>query len=218
MDINQMAARSGKVLKSDNTVVNQADMIEFIYKALVVDKNAGMSLTGSNEIKIKDSGGNSLFVTSSVGDNNPGAILSTGNYALNSESKWDRWRNNTEGTLLARATRTAYTKSPFTINHNAKGIHVHLRIYTTSGTGGLTVNLGSSIPNGGEHWIAKGVSVSVAGVYTLELYPGVANTTAMNVNELPKKQDGSLPKEFYVAVSHGDSSIYDYELTYSLIL
>ncbi|MCP3738827.1 hypothetical protein [Rossellomorea sp. BNER] len=42
-DINSMAARSGKVIKSDNTVVNEADGIN-------ADGSRNVSLTGSNLI------------------------------------------------------------------------------------------------------------------------------------------------------------------------
>ena len=42
-----MSPASGRVLKENDQVVNQADMLEAIYNALVVDKNAGVSLTGS---------------------------------------------------------------------------------------------------------------------------------------------------------------------------
>lgn len=42
--IDLMATASGRARKEDDTVVNYADMIEAIYKALVVDKNAGVDL------------------------------------------------------------------------------------------------------------------------------------------------------------------------------
>jgi len=47
-DINQYSPRSGRQIKENGTIINTAEMIEAIYNALVVDKNAGMQLTGSN--------------------------------------------------------------------------------------------------------------------------------------------------------------------------
>jgi len=46
-NINTIAPNTGRAIQEDGDVVNYADMIESIYKALVIDKNAGMQLTGS---------------------------------------------------------------------------------------------------------------------------------------------------------------------------
>ena len=43
-----MSPKSGRALKEDNTVVNTAEMLEAIYNALVVNKDAGITLSGSN--------------------------------------------------------------------------------------------------------------------------------------------------------------------------
>lgn len=47
MAIKYMSPRSGRILKENDTVVNQADMLEAIYNALVVNKDAGVSISGS---------------------------------------------------------------------------------------------------------------------------------------------------------------------------
>lgn len=39
---------SGRKYKDDGTIINTAEMIEAIYNSLVVDKDAGVTLTGSN--------------------------------------------------------------------------------------------------------------------------------------------------------------------------
>jgi len=49
-------------------------------------------------------------------------------------STWDRWRSNTEVTVLPSATRTASGSSSDQINYNAKGVLVWLRISAVSGT------------------------------------------------------------------------------------
>lgn len=43
-DITKMVARSGRQLKEDNTYINTAEMIEAIYNAIVIDKNAGLDV------------------------------------------------------------------------------------------------------------------------------------------------------------------------------
>ena len=43
-----MSPKSGRALKEDNTVVNTAEMLEAIYNALVINKDAGITLSGSN--------------------------------------------------------------------------------------------------------------------------------------------------------------------------
>jgi len=50
-DIKQMAPGSGRRLKEDNTTVNIADMIEALYNGLIVNKNAGLQVAGSNVAK-----------------------------------------------------------------------------------------------------------------------------------------------------------------------
>ena len=43
-----MSPKSGRALKEDNTVVNEAEMLEAIYNALVINKDAGITLSGSS--------------------------------------------------------------------------------------------------------------------------------------------------------------------------
>lgn len=47
MGIENMSPKSGRALKEDNTVVNEAEMLEAIYNALVINKDAGITLSGS---------------------------------------------------------------------------------------------------------------------------------------------------------------------------
>lgn len=42
-----MTVPTGRKLKEDNTHINTAEMIEAIYNALVINKNAGIQLSGS---------------------------------------------------------------------------------------------------------------------------------------------------------------------------
>jgi len=70
-------------------------------------------------------------------------------------STWDRWRNNTEVTVLPSATRTASGVSSDQTNHNAKGGIVHLRVTAVSGTfaagEGLSIRVDAKDPVSGTY-------------------------------------------------------------------
>lgn len=61
-DINKYAAGSGRKIKEDNSIVNLADKIDEIHKALVINKNAGVTVSNFPEIEIKNDTGNPLTV------------------------------------------------------------------------------------------------------------------------------------------------------------
>jgi len=46
-DITQYCPRSGRLIKEEGTTVNEGNMLEAIYNAVVVNKNAGVVLNGS---------------------------------------------------------------------------------------------------------------------------------------------------------------------------
>jgi len=54
-------------------------------------------------------------------------------YGFN-ESTWDRWRSNTEATVLPSATRTASGSSASQTNYNARGVIIWISITAVSGT------------------------------------------------------------------------------------
>jgi hypothetical protein len=137
-------------------------------------------------------------------------------------SSWDRWRNNTEGTLLASAARTATTASPQQINHNARGIHVVLNVTAVSGTGGLKIRILAYDPvQGTDYYLHLGSTITTTGRYVIELYPGSSAagiSTATSIFAVHERVAATLPKKFFVSISHGDASSYTYSLGYSLIL
>jgi hypothetical protein len=131
-------------------------------------------------------------------------------------SNWDRWRGNTEGTILASAARTATTTSPVQTNHNAKGVMVFLRVSIASGTGGLQLKIQGRDPvtNVGLDLNILPTSITAAGWYIFEIYPGV-NGTSTYVTQVTS---GILPRSWQVLVTHIDGSSYTYSVGYSLIL
>lgn len=127
-------------------------------------------------------------------------------------SSWDRWRNNTEGTLMASAARTASTNSSVQTNYNARGIMVEIAI-TTAGTGSLTMILVGTI-NSNTHILAGSTAITGVGKYLIELYPGIGAAA----NEVNIRQSGTLPRMWDVRVNHSDASSWTYSVGHSLIL
>lgn len=50
-NINNYQPSSGRKIKENGEVINTAEMIEAVYKALVVNKDAGIQLNGSKAVK-----------------------------------------------------------------------------------------------------------------------------------------------------------------------
>ncbi|QQE80937.1 hypothetical protein [Alicyclobacillus sp. SO9] len=133
-------------------------------------------------------------------------------------STWDRVRNNTQGTLLASAARTSTTNSANVTNYNSRGVIVDLSVTNASGTGGLSVYVIGVDANGITYQISDSpTAVTASGVYAYEIYPGSTGSVPGGTQDLVKRTAGSIPRTFYVRVSHGDASSYTYSLSYSLI-
>jgi len=82
-------------------------------------------------------GSNEALVRGTTGDgyaaSNPCLWVANRFYAFN-ETNFDRWRNNTEKTVLALAARTSSGNSADQTNYNAKGAIFYLNITAVSGT------------------------------------------------------------------------------------
>lgn len=159
-----------------------------------------VQLTGSNPQDTKTPG---------IGDIN--SLHSAYNNAT-----WDRWRNNTQGTLLASAARTTTTGSPTQTNYNAKGVLVVLDVTAASGTGGLQPTI-----RGLDPVTAKVCALTIAptaitatGTYVFEIYPGSTGTGGV----VTQRTSGVLPRTWVVNIQHGDASSYTYSVGYVLIL
>jgi hypothetical protein len=127
------------------------------------------------------------------------------------ESSLDRWRNNTEGTLLASAARTATASSPDQPNHNATSVIVYFNVTVASGTGGVQPIIQYKDPVSGNYVNALvGPSRTTPGMVMLRIAPGlVAGTNAEN---LP------IPRTWRLQVTHADGSSYTYSVGYVLIV
>lgn len=126
---------------------------------------------------------------------------------------YDLQRNNTQGTLLASAARTATTISPTQTNHNGRGISVILDITAASGAGGLQIFVRGKDVNGKAYNLNTGVTAIIAtGLYVLEVYPGSTGTTG----QIKESVSHKLPRTFDVMIQHGDASSYTYAVNYEI--
>lgn len=139
-------------------------------------------------------------------------------------TSWDRWRNNTSGTLLASAARTSNTASPNQTNHNARGIIITLDITaapaTPVGTGIGVAVLGLD-PVTGKNFLIGNYSPSKnsIGTFSMELYPGINLPTGVASNSIIYIVSAALPRTWFVYVSNNNAAdSFTYSVGYSLIL
>jgi hypothetical protein len=134
--------------------------------------------------------------------------------------QFNRWRNNTEGTLLASAARTVTTVSSNLVNYNAKGILIILRISVASGTGGLIPKIRMIDPVSGltVQLNANVTAITAAGTYGIELYPGASTALTVADGWVIQRTSGDLPRTYQVQIAHGDGSSYTYSVGYALIV
>lgn len=153
-----------------------------------------------------------------VGDGVAGAnTSSTGGYRFN-ETTWDRERNNTEGTLLASAARTATATSATLTNHNARGGVLVLNVTAASGTGGLQVRVLGTVMGLNYYANAAPIAITATGVYAYEVYPGASSAGVASGAHVQQRTAGVLPRSWIGQVLHGDGSSYTYTLAYALLV
>jgi len=140
---------------------------------------------GANEAEIETSG--------SDGKANTINQLVTGamRYGFNG-STWDRWRNNTEVTVLPSATRTTSGSSAAQTNYNARGVIVFVEVTAVSGTAPtLDIYLSGRDPTTGSYkYLAKLPQITAAGSHQLLVYPGATDIQAY----IEGKNDIPLPR------------------------
>lgn len=207
--------------KTDGTTVNPADGVN-------TDGSQNVQLTGSNVVnggQVKATMYNSLGVETNIGqyasiDTNgyTSNLLATASHQLvyNGSGNYERWRNNTEGTLLANAARTATTTSATQTNHNARGIIVFLNISVSGGTGGLQLRIRVKDPVTGAYFSVNAAPTLLiaTGYYAFILYPGIGAT----VGDVTQTTSGVLGRTWDILVTHGDATSYTYNVGYQLIL
>lgn len=131
---------------------------------------------------------------------------------------WDRWRNNTEGTLLASAARTAATTSANITNYNAQAITVYLDVTVASGLGGLIVKIQGIDPVSGKIFRLNAdiAVITTTGVRAYTLGLGASGAGGGTSQDVVQGTAVALPRSFNVLVYHSDASSYTYSLGYAL--
>jgi len=123
-------------------------------------------------------------------------------YGFN-ESTWDRWRNNTEATVLASATRTASGNSADQTNYNAKGVILRLNITAVSGTAPtLDVRVqGKDVAAANYYTLAAFTQKTSTGAHILVVHPGVTDVQARL-----EEQDVPIPRTWRISYTIGGTN------------
>lgn len=149
-----------------------------------------------------------------VRDGDSGSSSSRSGLIMFNGATYDRQYNNTQGTLLASAARTATTYTPVQTNYNARGVIIYLNVTSASGTGGLDVIVLSVDPISGNTFPinATPTSVTSTGLSTYVIYPGISGgSNTQSTSQI-------LPRTWEIKMTQLDSSSYTYSLGYQLIL
>lgn len=198
-------------------------LVNGVYQPVSESNPLPTQLTGSNatigQVEITSSTG---AIANTAGSYTSGDNTGLGDTALNVASNmkafngnggFDRWRNNTQGTLLASAARTVTTSSPTQTNYNARGVIVTLNVTAASGTGGLQLDIMGYDPvtNTPYHINNAPTAVTATGIYTYVVYPGANGGNPTQTTSQP------LPRSWYAFIYVNDASSYTYSVGYALI-
>lgn len=150
-----------------------------------------------------------------LGDGIDGADSDAAATYLHNNASFDRARNNTEGTLLASAARTATVSSADQTNHNARGVIVYVNVTAVTATPSVVFTIEGKDPVGGAYkalLTATAITdVTGMGLYAFVVYPGATASAGLQ-SSLP------LPRTWRVTATHGDADSITYSCAYALIL
>jgi len=121
-----------------------------------------------------------------------GLVTQTFLYGFNG-SRWDRWRNNTEKTVLPSGTRTASGNSADQTNYNARGVMTWINVTAVSGSfaagEGLKIVIEAKDPTSGAYWLLSPEigPYTTTGVREILVYPGCTDTAGYfeSENDIP---------------------------------
>lgn len=131
-------------------------------------------------------------------------------------TQWQRWRNNTECTLLDSAARTVTTNSPDQINYNHKGLFIMINVSAISSTPSITARLEMKDSISGLYsaitvWSSP---ITAVGVYVIALYPHL--TDVAGVYHLAC--DTILHRTWRLRINHGNVNSITYSASCSMVL
>lgn len=128
--------------------------------------------------------------------------------------KWERARNNSYGTALASAARTATPAVSNLINYNSKGVMVYLNVTVASGTGGLTLTMRATelVASNPVQINTSPTAVTATGTYAYVIYPSATSGSAFT-----QPTNAPLPYKWSINIAHGDASSYTYSVSYAYL-
>ena len=128
----------------------------------------------------------------------------------------DRWRGNTEVTLLASAIRSTTTNSPDQTNYNARGVVLYVNV-TAYTLGSLTPRIQLKDPVSGTYgdaWIAD-TAIGATGLYIYQVYPGVGGDVEGVMREFNSMV---LPRTWRATIIHGTGDNITYSVAAAPVL
>ena len=127
-------------------------------------------------------------------------------------TSWDRYRNNTDITLLASAARTATTASSDLTNYNGTGVHVVIDVTAASATPSVVCTIqGKDALSSQYYTILASAAITGTGTTVLRVFPAAtaaANTVANDI----------IPRTWRLNCVHADGDSITYSIGASVIL
>lgn len=150
----------------------------------------------------------------------PGIIATDGDAAVNvyalvqyarqaafNGTTWDRWRNNTVGTLLASAARTATTSSADQTLFNGRGVAVIIDVTAVTGAPSVTfaIEVKDSVSS---KYVAVLTSAAITGTGTtrLRIYPGITATANVSASDI-------MDRTWRVTATHANADSITYSVS-----
>jgi hypothetical protein len=149
-------------------------------------------------------------------DNDLGVSAAQVHSTLYNGTGYDRQRNNTDGTALASAARTATTSSADLTNYNGDGVLVILRVSAITTAPSLVLTIEGKDPASGVYYAlnANPTAVAATGTFVYELGEGASGAAAGGITQ---RTAGQLPRVFRVTVTHGNANSVTYSVGYTII-
>ena len=137
--------------------------------------------------------------------------LSIGSLIFNGTT-WDRVRNNTDGTALASAARTATANSADLVNYNGKGLHVVIDVTAITATPSVVFTIqGKDALSGQYYTVLASAAITATGTTILRVHPGLTAAANTVANDL-------IPRTWRVNAVHADGDSITYSVGYSLVV
>ncbi len=174
-------------------------------------------LSGSSTLAVglilADGSANRRWLTvSTLGDGQTGGYFpAIADYVYNG-STYDRLRNNTEGTLLDSAARTATTASADQTNYNAKGVRIFINATASAATPSVVFTIEVKDPVSAKYTaVATSAAITGAGHTVVTVYPGITAAANVSISHV-------LGRTWRVTATAADADSLTYSVGYSYIL